>query len=99
MGFLQRWLDEPDEAIARFAKQFYVLTYVFMAVFLVQMVQVVWHANRGTADVSEFVGPVISVFLTMTMYCLALDGRRSYKALKGRTTSSKPQSDVWEPKA
>lgn len=84
MGFLQRWLDEPDEAIARFAKQFYVLTYMFMVIFLLQMVQAVWRANRGIGNLEDFVGPCISLFLTLTMYCLALDGRRSYKAMKLR---------------
>lgn len=90
MGFLQRWLDEPDESIARFAKQFYVLTFAFMAVFVLQMAQVVWHANRGTADLVQFVGPSISAFLTLTMYGLALDGRRSYKLLKMQREAQAP---------
>jgi hypothetical protein len=84
MGFLQRWLDEPDEDIARYAKQFYVLTYTFMVTFLLQVVQVVWRAGRGTGNLEDFVGPCISLFLTLVMYCLALDGRRSYKAMKAR---------------
>ena len=90
MGLLQRWLDEPDESIARFAKQFYLLTFVFMAVFTGQMAQIVWHANQGTADPIDFVGPSISVFLTLTMYCLALDGRRSYKEVKRAREATAP---------
>lgn len=90
MGFLQRWMDEPDESIARYAKTFYVLTFGFMATFLLGMVQMVWHANRGEADLTGFIGPCISLFLTLTMYCLALDGRRSYKAMKAAREASAP---------
>ena len=90
MGLLQRWLDEPDEDIARFAKQFYLLTFLFMAVFVAQMAQAVWRAGRGTGDPVDFVGPCVSLFLTLTMYCLALDGRRSYKALKAAREASAP---------
>ena len=90
MGFLQRWLDEPDESIARYAKQFYLLTFLFMAVFAFQMAQIVWRANQGTAQAIDFVGPCIAVFLTLTMYCLALDGRRSYKAAKAAREAAAP---------
>lgn len=90
MGFLQRWLDEPDESIARFAKAFYLLTFLFMAAFVAQMAQVVWRANRGTADLVDFVGPCLSLFLTLTMYSLALDGRRSYKAIKAAREAPAP---------
>lgn len=99
MGLLQRWLDEPDERIARNAKGFYVLTFAFMAVFLVQMVQAVWRANLGTGTTFDLVGPCISLFLTLTMYCLALDGRRSYKAMKAAREASAPadprRQDSW----
>lgn len=90
MGLLQRWLDEPDEQIARNAKGFYVLTFVFMAAFLAQMVQAVWRANQGTGGSFDLIGPCVSLFLTLTMYCLALDGRRSYKALKSARDASAP---------
>ena len=90
MGLLQRWLDEPDESIARNAKQFYLLTFLFMAVFVAQMVQIVWRAGRGTASPTDFIGPCISLFLTLTMYSLALDGRRSYKAVKAAREASAP---------
>lgn len=84
MGFLQAWLDEPDESIARHAKAFYVLAFAFMAVFAGQMAQAVWRAYRGSGDAFDLVGPVVSAFLALTMYALALDGRRSYKALKAK---------------
>lgn len=85
MGVLQRWLDEPDQSIARFAKAFYVLTFAFMATFLGGMVVAVVHANQARAAAGDFIQPSVSLFLTLTMYCLALDGRRSYKALNART--------------
>src|SRR5688500_6055544 len=90
MGFLQRWLDEPDESIARHAKTFYLLTFLFMAVFVVQMAQVVWDSSKGTAALSDFVGPCVSVFLALVMYNLAIDGRRSYKAVKAAPEATAP---------
>jgi hypothetical protein len=91
MGFLQRWLDEPDESIARYAKQFYALTFVFMAVFAWQMGQAVWNASRGRGDLFDLVSPSISAFLTLAMYSLALDGRRSYKQMKRDREASAPK--------
>jgi hypothetical protein len=82
MGLLQRWLDEPDESIARFAKTFYLLTFLFMAVFALQMVLLVLRPEQVSPI--DFVGPCVTTFLTLVMYCLALDGRRSYKAMKTR---------------
>jgi predicted transporter len=79
MGLLQRWLDEPDESIARFAKLFYVLTFLFMATFAVQMARMAMDPAKVTAF--DFVGPLVSLFLTLMMFGLALDGRRSYKML------------------
>jgi hypothetical protein len=84
VGFLQAWLDEPDESIARFAKAFYALTFLFMAAFVALTAQAVWRAQRGDGDALDFVGPVVSAFVTLTLYSLALDGRRSYKAMKER---------------
>ena len=99
MGVLQSWLDEPDANIARNAKGFYVLTFVFMAAFLVQMVQAVWRANQGTGTTFDLVGACVSLFLTLTMYCLALDGRRSYKAMKAAREAAAPvdgrRQDSW----
>jgi len=88
VGVLQRWLDEPDERIARNAKTFYLLTFLFMAVFAFQMVQLVlWPEGVSPAD---FVGPCVNLFLTLVVYCLALDGRRSYKAVKARQEAMAP---------
>ena len=100
MGLLQRWLDEPDADIARFAKTFYVLTFVFLLVFATQMARIVWQANGpGTTAAVDFVGPSIAILLTLVMYCLALDGRRSYKAMKAAreaSASAAPrQQDSW----
>ena len=81
MGLLQGWLDEPDAAIARFAKAFYVLTYVFMAVLAVQLGQFALHAH-DPLQAGDVLGPFVSLVLMAVMYLLALDGRRSYKALK-----------------
>ncbi|MHB1260677.1 MAG: hypothetical protein ACYC2H_03065 [Thermoplasmatota archaeon] len=81
MGFLQHWLDEPDSSIARLAKLFYAATFLFMAVFAVQLVFLA--LRRGDpAVVGDVIGPLVSLFLTATMYGLALDGRRSYKTMK-----------------
>lgn len=81
MGLLQSWLDEPDAAIARFAKAFYVLTYVFMAVLAFQLGALALRADDGLRA-RDVLGPFVSLVLTLVMYLLALDGRRSYKALK-----------------
>lgn len=80
MGLLQDWLDEPDERIARHAKTFYLLTFLFMAIFALQMVRIVLRPQQ--VEPIDFVGPCVNVFLTLVVYCLALDGRRSYKAVK-----------------
>jgi hypothetical protein len=80
VGFLQSWLDEPDESIARFAKLFYVLTFLFMATFAVQLARMA--LDPAGVEAFDFVGPVVSLFLTLMMFGLALDGRRSYKMLK-----------------
>lgn len=87
MGFLQRWLDEPDQDVARYAKAFYVLTFLFMAVFVAQLVQL---ALRRDGDVgwADVVGPLVSLLLTSTMHSLALDGRRSHKAMKAARESA-----------
>ena len=90
MGFLQRWLDEPDESIARYAKQFYVLAFVFMAVFAWQMGTAVWRGVQGQGSTFDLVSPAISAFLTLTMYSLALDGRRSYKQMKRDRDANAP---------
>lgn len=84
MGFLQGWLDEPDESIARFAKAFYALAFAFMAAFAGFTAQALWRARGGSGDPLDLVGPLLSAFLALTMHALALDGRRSYKALKQR---------------
>jgi hypothetical protein len=83
MGLLQRWLDEPDASIARFAKAFYVLTYVFLAVLAVQLGGLALHAG-DTLRARDVLGPFVSVVLTAVMYLLALDGRRSHKALMAK---------------
>ena len=90
MRFLQRWLDEPDEDIARFATTFYLLTYGFLVTFVFSMVQAVIQANRGTGPIFDLIGPCVALFLTLTMYCLAIDGRRSYKAMKAKREASAP---------
>lgn len=81
MGFLQRWLDEPDESIARFAKAFYVTTFLFMAMFAWQVYLLI-RMQPGDVSGGDAAAPIVSLFLTATMYALALDGRRSYKAMK-----------------
>ena len=81
MGFLQRWLDEPDAAIARLAKGFYVATFLFMAVLAVQLAVLAMH-GANVLRAGDVVGPLVNLFLCGAMYALALDGRRSYKALK-----------------
>lgn len=83
MGFLQRWLDEPDADIARLAKAFYAATFLFMAVFAVQ-VGLLMLRRDDVLIVGDVVGPLVSLLLTGAMYMLALDGRRSYKALTAR---------------
>ena len=80
MGFLQRWLDEPDHSIARLAKTFYATTYLFLAIFLAQLVFLVLRVDQELVA-GDVVGPVVSLFLALTMYNLAIDGRRSYKLL------------------
>jgi di/tricarboxylate transporter len=90
MGFLQRWLDEPDEAIAANAKRFYLATFVFMAVFAAQMVGIVWDTSRGPVAATAVIGPVVCVFLTLAMYVLAIDGRRSYKSAKAAREAIAP---------
>lgn len=82
MGVLQRWLDEPEESIARFAKAFYAATYVFIAFFGLQLVKLVLQTRPVTPD--DVLGPVVAVFLSAITYNLAIDGRRSYKALRQR---------------
>jgi hypothetical protein len=89
MGLLQRWLDEPDAAIARFAKAFYVLTYAFMAVLALQLGDLALHRDEALRA-RDVLGPFVSLVLTAVMYLLALDGRRSYKALKGREAPEAP---------
>lgn len=97
MGFLQKWLDEPDERIARNAKAFYLLTFLFMAIFAFQMVQMV--LDPVGVEPLDFVGPCVNVFLTLVVYCLALDGRRSYKAMKAAREATAPvdprPQDTW----
>ena len=97
MGLLQRWLDEPDERIARNAKLFYLLTFAFMAVFALQVVRMVLRPEL--VEPIDFVGPCVNVFLTLVVYCLALDGRRSYKAMKAAREASAPvdprPQDTW----
>ena len=88
MGFLQRWLDEPDEKIARFATTFYLLTFLFAATFTLQLVWMVLHPDG--VDLVDWVGPCVNVFVAATMYNLALDGRRSYKAMKARRDAAAP---------
>lgn len=88
MGLLQRWLDEPDERIARNAKAFYLLTFAFMAAFAWQVARMVLRPE--TVAPIDFVGPCVNVFLTLVVYCLALDGRRSYKAMKSAREASAP---------
>lgn len=83
MGFLQDWLDEPDAAIARFAKAFYVLTYVFLAVLAIQLGDLALHGGDAL-HARDALGPLVSLVLTSVMHLLALDGRRSYKALKAK---------------
>jgi hypothetical protein len=83
MGLLQGWMDEPDASIARFAKAFYVLTYLFMAVLAVQLGQLALHGDDPLRK-RDVLGPFVSLVLMAVMYLLALDGRRSYKALKQR---------------
>ena len=84
MGFLDRWLDEPDESIARFAKAFYVLTYVFLAVFAWQLYLLLQLRVAGSVRGGDVAAPLLSLFLTALFYALALDGRRSYKTLKAK---------------
>jgi hypothetical protein len=93
MRFLQRWLDEPDAAIARFAKAFYVLTYLFMAVFLVQLVFLTLRGGHVLVW-GDVVQPLVSLFLMLAMYSLALDGRRSYKAMKAQREATTTQDLV-----
>ncbi|MFA5944669.1 MAG: hypothetical protein WC876_09410 [Candidatus Thermoplasmatota archaeon] len=90
MGLLQRWLDEPDESIARLAKTFYTTTYLFLAIFLAQLVFLMLLTNQSLAA-GDLVGPVVSLFLALTMYNLAIDGRRSYKLLNAdRVAAGEP---------
>ena len=81
MGLLQRWLDEDDANIARFTSVFYVLTFVFMALFGVQLVWFLWFGD-GPLQRGEAGQLFVSLFLTSIMYNLAIDGRRSRKAMK-----------------
>ena len=81
MGLLQRWLDEPDESIGRFAKAFYAATYLFLAMFAWQLYRLI-QIPAGQLRGGDAAAPLFSLFLTAMMYALALDGRRSYKALK-----------------
>lgn len=83
MAFLQRWLDEPDLAIARLAKGFYLATFLFMAVLAVQLVVLALHGGSALRA-GDVVAPLVNLFLCGAMYALALDGRRSYKALKAQ---------------
>lgn len=87
MGLLQRWLDEPDERIARFAKAFYVLTVFFMAIFTWLTVSFLLGDDPSA---ERLVGPLVSALLTLVMYNLAIDGRRSYKAMKLRREAPAP---------
>lgn len=90
MGFLQRWLDEPDERIAANARTFYAAALLFMGAFALQMAQAVWRAGQGEGDVLDLAGPVVSAFLALALYGLALDGRRSYKAVKAARDAQAP---------
>jgi hypothetical protein len=86
MGLLQRWLDEPDAAIARFAKAFYVLTYVFLAVLAVQLGDLALHGSDALLA-RDVLGPFVSLTLMAVMHLLAMDGRRSHKALNAKATA------------
>ena len=93
MGFLQRWLDEPDEGIARFAKAFYAATFLFMATFAWQTALLL-RLEAGAVRGGDAAAPLVSLFLAATMYALALDGRRSYKqakAARGATALKDPE--------
>lgn len=83
MAFLDGWAREPDEAIGRFAKAFLLLTYLFMALFAVEMVRLALHGDRPLVA-GDVVGPFVFGFLAATMAVLAYDGRRSLKALASR---------------
>ena len=87
MAFLQRWLEEDDEAIARFTAVFYVLAFVFMALFGIQIVWFLWFGD-GPVERGEAGQLFVSLFLTSIMYNLAIDGRRSHKTLKAKGKDS-----------
>jgi hypothetical protein len=95
MGLLQRWLDEPDATIARFAKAFYVLTYAFMAVLAYQLGSLALRGDDALVA-RDVVGPMVSLVLMLVMHLLALDGRRSYKALRQRGSASNPGARTTE---
>lgn len=86
---LQGWLDEPDASIARFAKAFYLLTFLFLAVFAVQL-GLLMLRRTDVLLVGDVVGPLVSLLIVGTMYGLALDGRRSYKAMKASREAATP---------
>jgi hypothetical protein len=52
-----------------------------MAVFGWKLVDLVLHSHEAFT-LGDAVALITSLFLTTTMYSLALDGRRSYKVLK-----------------
>lgn len=83
MGLLQRWLDEPEERIARFASWFYALSFVFLTLFGWQVAGLMFNGQDPvtSGDVAE---PMVSLLLFNLMFAMALDGRRSYKAMKAR---------------
>jgi len=87
MAFLDGWLDEPEAAIARMAKAFYLLTYLFLAIFLVQMVSFALHGSQ-VLHAGDVIAPMVNLFLSLTMFLLALDGRRSYKSIKAKRSDS-----------
>lgn len=90
VGLLQDWLDEPDESIARFAKAFYVTTYLFLAVFAWQVVLLLRISDPSELTGGDAAAPIVSLLLAAVMYALALDGRRSYKALKAKRGAEQP---------
>jgi hypothetical protein len=67
--------------VARRAGAFYLLTFLFLAILLVQLAFLVLYGGEALES-GDVVGPLVNLLLALTFYSLALDGRRSYKALK-----------------
>lgn len=81
MGLFQRWMDEPEERIARFAAWFYLLSFVFLAAFGYQVARLMLRGDEPVVA-GDVAGPLVSLLVFGLMFTMALDGRRSYKALK-----------------